>query len=80
MINLGKQSKLEPAEIVKQATRFFGPRGLGLEIHDAGQRNARFQGGGGFVAVEASPTPRGSEVKVLSQEWEQQAQQFLDQI
>ena len=80
MINLGKQSKMEPAEIVKQATRFFGPRGLGLEVFDADQHNARFQGGGGFVAVEASPSANGSDVKVLSQEWEQQAQQFLEKI
>jgi hypothetical protein len=80
MINLAKQSKMEPAEIVKRAARFFGPSGLGLEIHDADQRNARFQGGGGFVAVKAAPTPRGSDVKVLSQEWEQQAQQFLDKL
>ena len=80
MINLGKQSKLAPAQVVRRATEFFGPNGVGLSVHSEGDSRARFEGGGGFVVVEATATSHGSDVSVQSQEWERQAQQFLEKI
>jgi len=80
MINLGKHSKMVLAQVVRRATEFFGPDGLGLRVHIEGESGARFEGGGGFVVVEASATTHGSDVSVQSQEWERQAQQFLEKI
>ncbi len=80
MINLGKQSKLMPAEVVQKAREFFGPGGLGLKVNEAGDCCARFEGGGGYVNVDAATAARGSDVNVTSQEWEQQARRFLEKI
>ena len=41
MINLGKQSKLAPAQVVRRASEFFGPKGAGLTVHSEGDSRAR---------------------------------------
>ena len=73
MINLGKHGKLAPAEVAQKATNFFGPGRLGLTVNATGENSTRFEGGGGFVEVEAALATHGSDVVILSQEWENQA-------
>jgi len=80
MINLGKDSKHKPAQVVEKAIAFFGPGGVGMTVHDFNDGSARFEGGGGFVTVAAKPAARGSEVEVQSNEWEHQAKEFLGKI
>ena len=53
---------------------------LPVEMANDTEGLARFEGGGGYVVVEAAVASHGSEVSVLSQEWEPQAKQFLEKI
>ncbi len=80
MINLGKESKLEPAKVIQKATEFFGPGGLGLRVRRRTESSINFEGGGGYISVTANMRDSGSDVTILSQEWEYQAKQFLEEI
>ena len=80
MINLGAESKRAPAAVIREAVTFFGEGGLGLEIKEQSKDAVQFVGGGGLVLVSATAKERGSEVRVVSQEWDHQAQQFLTRL
>ena len=80
MINLGKQSKLEPSAVVRHAVAFFGEGGLGLTVLERTESTVRFEGGGGSVAIAAGAKGAGSDVTIQSQEWEFQAKQFMERI
>lgn len=78
MASYGKNSKLHPELVLEAADKFFG--GLGLTRRDAAAGCARFEGGGGFVAVSTCPQDRGTEVTLETQEWDRQVREFLDKI
>ena len=80
MIKLAKESKLAPAEAIKQAVAFFGPKGYSLKVVDECDTSASFEGGGGSVIVEACENKGGSSVDVQAVEWEIQAKDFIAKL
>jgi hypothetical protein len=82
MIRVGKESNLVPSEVIARAVEFFGASGLGMTVVDQSECYARFEGGGGHVAVEAGDIDgqKGSDVNVEGREWDYQIKQFLGKI
>jgi hypothetical protein len=80
MVRLGADSKLEPAEVLERAERYFGPGGLGLQVAERRTTRLVLEGGGGGVEVSAEPTATGSNVELESREWDNQARSFLGTI
>ncbi len=82
MIRLGKQTKKEPVAVIDQAVAYFGPQGLGLEIRRRAANGAYFVGGGGHVevSVERKADQDMTDVDIISQEWDYDAQRFLEKI
>ena len=88
MARYGKESRLGPAKVMERALEFFGPGGLGLEIKEQGEGCATFEGGGGYVLVEACEKGpalsgvegKGSEVDLETREWDYQVKQFMGKI
>jgi hypothetical protein len=80
MLKIAKESKLVPAEAIKRAVAFFGPKGYGLKVVDECDTSASFEGGGGSVVVEACESKKGSSVDVQAVEWEIQAREFLSRL
>jgi len=82
MIRMGKETKLDSAELIAKAVAYFGPEGLGLEIEERSSCCARFAGGGGYVFVQGNEdeSPGGMEVIVEGREWENQIRQFMGRI
>jgi hypothetical protein len=75
-----KVSKLNPQQVLHEATRFFGPQGLGLEVKDCGNDCLQFEGAAGHITVEAYEYASGSKVDIIGPEFEHQIQQFMAQI
>lgn len=80
MLNITKQTRLSPEEVLKRAVKFFGPDGVGLEVRDECETDARFEGGGGYVYVEVCESGGATEVTVESREWDYQVRQFLNTL
>jgi hypothetical protein len=80
MIRIGKESKLVSSTVIEKAVAFFGPGGLGLDVKERAECCARFEGGGGYVFVQAAERDKGSDVDVESREWDYQAKEFLQKI
>jgi hypothetical protein len=78
MARYGKTSKKSPEQVIAAADKFFGEQGL--ERKDANPGCARFEGGGGFVAISTCPQERGCEVDLETQEWDLQVREFLGKI
>lgn len=76
MINVRKETRLAPEQVVETAVRFFGPGGMNLKIEDRGAGCARFVGGGGYVSITACGRAEGTEVRLEAREWEFQTRQF----
>jgi hypothetical protein len=80
MLSIETKSKLTPEEAIKRAIKFFGPEGYGLEIREQQPCCLDFEGGGGGVAVSASPNGKGSTVSFESREWDYQVKEFISKI
>jgi hypothetical protein len=80
MLRIEAKTKLSPAEVVKRATKFFGPGGYGLKLKESSGDGAAFEGGGGGVVVNVRLEEKGSTVEVESHEWDYQAKEFLRKI
>ena len=80
MLRMATTTKLTPEEAIKQAVKFFGPEGYGLEIKDQSPTCARFEGGGGHVEVTSCADEKGTSVELVSQEWDYQVREFLGKI
>ena len=82
MINIGKESKLVPSELVEKAVAFFGPSGMGLKVVERDHCCARYEGAGGYVFVRAQELrgQEGSEVTLEGREWNHQIKQFMGEI
>jgi hypothetical protein len=82
MIRMGKESKLVPTEVIERAVTFFGPSGQGMNVVGQDDCCARFDGGGGYVFVQAEniDDQDGSNVTIEGREWEYQIKQFIGTI
>jgi hypothetical protein len=80
MISYGKETKLKPEQVIDKAVQFFGPAGIGLEVKDRGTACARFEGGGGYVAISCCEGAKHTEVSLEAREWEYQAGQFVGKL
>jgi hypothetical protein len=80
MEHLSKETQLAPDEIIARAARFFGPEGLGLTICEQSDHGVSFEGGGGYVTVQALPRESGATVDVATSEWERQGKTFLTTV
>lgn len=78
MANYGRKSNLSPERVLEAADKYFG--GLGLKRQDAAAGCARFEGGGGFVAISTCAQDRGTEVTLETQEWDRQVREFLGKL
>jgi hypothetical protein len=78
---MGKESKLSPAQVIEKAVEFFGKQ-WGMEVQEASDCCARFEGGGGHVFVDAGGLSDGSgaQVDVEGREWEPQIKEFMGEI
>jgi len=77
MIRISKMSRLDSAEILVKASRYFGKGGEGLDETERGPCCISFSGAGGYVTVTVSEQTNQREVEVESREFEYQAKQFL---
>jgi len=77
MIRISKMSRLDSAEILGKASRYFGKGGEGLDETERGPCCISFSGAGGYVTVTVSEQTNQREVEVESREFEYQAKQFL---
>ncbi len=80
MLRMATTTKLTPEEAIKQAVKFFGPEGYGLEIKDQSPTCAYFEGGGGHVEVTSCAEEKGTSVELVSQEWDYQAKEFIERL
>ncbi len=82
MINLEGQTKLSAEKALDKGVETFGPEGLGLKIVSRDACCVRFEGGGGFVTVEAGQTEDGKRTRVIVQgrEYEAQIQSFVSSL
>ena len=80
MLRLETKTKLTPEEAIKQAVKFFGPDGFGLEIKDQSATCAYFEGGGGGIEVTACTDERETSVEMVSREWDYQVREFVNKI
>lgn len=80
MIRLGIKTRKDPVKVLDQAVEFFGPQGLGLEIRRRTSDSLYFVGGGGHVQVTVTQEDNGADVDIQSQEWDYDAQKFLERI
>jgi hypothetical protein len=77
MLRVTKETTSSPEEALEKAKQFFGPDGLGLEVKDECDTDARFEGGGGYVYVEVCGVKGGTEVTIEEREWDYQVKEFL---
>jgi len=81
MINMGKQTKRSPAEVVAKAVTFFGPNGVGLEIKEQTENSAQFEAMGGFVTLQVVEAEGGRfDVSVFGREFDYQIKQFVGDL
>ena len=82
MLKIESTTKLTAEEAIKKAVKFFGPEGHGLKVNEVSSCCVQFEGGGGGVAVTASPSTKGkgSTVEFESREWDYQVKEFIRKI
>jgi hypothetical protein len=80
VIRISKKSRLNPAEILEKASRYFGKGGEGLDETERGSCCITFSGVGGYVTVTVSEKTNEREVDVETREFEYQAKQFLGSL
>lgn len=80
VVNIRKESKRNPEEVIRKAIEVFGPRGAGLRVKRLGDHVARFDGQEGFVFVQALKRDAGSKVDVEGREWTDWVQKFVQKL
>jgi len=80
MIRISKKSRLNPSEILAEASRYFGKGGEGLDETEKSSCCISFSGAGGYVTVTVSEKTNQREVDVETREFEHQAKQFLGSL
>ncbi len=77
MISLEKVTKVSPEEVVRRLKKYFGKGGQGLDLIEEGAQCLNFSGGGGYVNATVCAEGGKTRVNIVSQEWENQAKEFL---
>jgi hypothetical protein len=72
----GKETKLEPAEVLDLAEEYFGEGGLGLEVTSRDDCCISLAGGGGHVTVTVIEGEK-TEVDLETREWDYQVKEFM---
>jgi hypothetical protein len=72
-------TKLTPQEALERAIAYFGRGGQGLEITNKGDLSLVFQGGGGYVAIEARPGDKTT-LDLETREWDYAVRQFMAEM
>jgi hypothetical protein len=82
MILVGKETKRSASQVLEQATNYFGPDGLGLDVTYRDDASMELQGGGGYIVVRAKPQQDidMTAVEIESREWEYDVERFLGEI
>lgn len=80
MLHIAKESNQSSEKVLQTAITYFGPKGLGLVLDEQSQDALRFTGGGGHVLVQVAPLESGSEIDIQTQEFEYQAEKFLQEV
>lgn len=73
----GASSKLPPEKVIEKATAYFEK--LGLKVVDRGPGSVCLEGGGGRVTVTACGE-NGTDVEILTEQWDYQVKQFIQMI
>jgi hypothetical protein len=72
---------LTPPEALARAVAQFGAGGSGLRLTQRGLNIVRFEGGGGFVQVEAQRTADGrTELLIETMQLDDEARRFLARL
>ncbi|NIO06267.1 MAG: hypothetical protein GTN74_17175 [Proteobacteria bacterium] len=81
MSRYGKETKLEPEEVLRRAEAFFGDDGLGLKIVEQSECCLSFEGSGGHVTISAARCdPEKTEVDLETREWDYQVKSFMQNL
>jgi hypothetical protein len=73
--------RLSAEEIARQAARYFGPEGLGLNQVAHGPSHLRFEGAKGFVEIEIrDDTNNQSRVTIEHKGFEHEIQEFRQRL
>jgi hypothetical protein len=80
MMNLERQSKLKPEELMARLKKYFGKEGLGLAVTEENPSCIIFSGGGGYMNATVCWEKGKTKVSLMTQEWEHQAQEFLSKL
>jgi hypothetical protein len=82
MVLVGTEMKRNAQQVLEQATRSFGPDGLGLDVTYSDAASVEFQGGGGYIVVRATPQEDNgmTAIEIESQEFEFNVERFLGEI
>jgi len=73
----GVKTKLSPEHVIEKAKVYFGQKGTGLTIVDAGACCISFEGGGGFVEITVTQEDDQTDVDLTTREWMFDVQQFM---
>ena len=80
MIRLEKESKHSTEQVLERAIKYFGMKGVGLNLTMQTDVFVRFEGGGGYVEMAVKSKEKHTEIDIVAVEWEYQAKQFLGKI
>jgi hypothetical protein len=59
---------------------YFGPDGIGLEVRPRGLMSAYFEGDGGHIPVRVRRIEKGTDVELITREWDHQVRKFMGKI
>ncbi len=79
MINIERKSRLKPEELMGRLKRYFGT-GWGLEVTEENPSCISFSGSGGYVNATLGSEEGKTKLKLVTQEWEYQAKEFISQL
>jgi hypothetical protein len=82
VINIERQSRLSPEELIARLKKHFGKWWWGLEMETTQENPSclSFRGGGGYVKATVFSEKGKTRVKLVSQEWEYQVEEFVSQL
>jgi hypothetical protein len=80
MPRYAKNSQLSPEKIGEKAVAYFGSGVVGLEITEMERCCLRFQGGGGHVSIELTEKEDGTEVEIITREWDYHVKEFMKKL
>ena len=80
MLRIAAKTKYTPEEVIKKATKFFGPDGYKLKIINQTDTSVNFEGGDGTIEISACAENGKTTVDFISREWDFQVNEFIKAI